>query len=116
MRATCVIERKSGESTVGGVVTPTWDEIYNGKCELTDFSSHPIEREVVGATVTTSAPSLRIPVSAPVVAINDRVRITSDPDNPDLVGLTVYVAEVRRKSMEKSRRITVTDFQSGVIG
>lgn len=116
MRATCVIERKSGETTDGGVVTSTWDEVYSGKCELTDFSSHPIEREVNGATITTSAPSLRVPVSAPVVKINDRVRITDDADNPDLVGLALYVTEVRRKSMEKSRRITVSDQQTGVIG
>lgn len=116
MRATCVIERKSGEATVGGVVTTTWTEIYDGKCELTDFDSHPMEREVVGGTLTASSPSLRLPVSAPVVAINDRVRITSDPDNPTLVGLTVYVSGIRRKGMEKSRRITVTDQQSGVIG
>lgn len=116
MRATCIIERKTGETTVGGVVTPTWTEVYVGKCELTDFSSHPIEREVNGATVTTSSPSLRLPVSAPVVKVNDRVRITSDPDNPDLVGLTVYVTEIRRKSLEKSRRITVSDQQTGVIG
>ena len=68
------------------------------------------------ATVSMSAPSLRVPVSAPVVAINDRVRITDDPDNPDLVGLTAYVSGVRRKSMEKSRRITVSETQSGVIG
>lgn len=116
MRATCVIERQSGETTVGGVVTATWAEVYDGKCELTDFDSHPIEREVAGATVSMSAPSLRVPVSAPEVAINDRVRITSDPDNPDLVGLTAYVSGVRRKSMEKSRRITVSETQSGVIG
>ena len=116
MRATCVIERQSGETTIGGVVTPTWTEVYDGKCELTDFDSHPMELEVVGGTLTTSSPSLRLPVSAPVVAINDRVRITGDPDNPTLVGLTVYVSGIRRKGMEKSRRITVTDQQSGVIG
>lgn len=116
MRATCVIERPNGETTVGGVVTPAWTEVYAGKCELTDFDSHPIDREVSGATLTMSSPSLRLPVSAPSVAINDRVRITSDPDNPDLVGLTAYVSGVRRKGMEKSRRITVSDTQSGVIG
>ena len=116
MRATCVIERKTGETTTAGVVTPTWTTIYEGKC----YSRYPglaqeANRDVSGATVTESRLIVRIPLGA-ACKPGDRVTIAADPDNPQMAGTVLLVESTDDQSQATAQRLLCSDPQSGVIG
>lgn len=116
MRATCKIERKSGESTSNqGVVTATWGAIYEGKCRITDFNAFPSTPDVGGQIATVNQPRVLVPFSAPEFAPGDRVTIISDPDNAANVSKVLRVVAERVKGQEVQRHLIVEDFQSGVL-
>lgn len=116
MRGTCTIERPNGETTVGGVVTPSFEHVYVGKC----YTRYPglaqeANREVGGATVTESRIVVRIPFG-PVCRPGDRVTITADSDNPQLAGAVYRVESIDDQSQATAQRLLCSDLQSGVIG
>lgn len=115
MRATCRIERTSGETTSPkGVVTTLWASVYEGKCRLTDFNAFPSTPVVGGAQITVNQPRVLVPVSSPEFLPGDRITILTDPDNHANVNKVLRVIVERVKSGEVQRHVIVDDFQSGV--
>lgn len=114
MRATCLIRRVMG-STVDewGAEVPTYATIYDGKC-YTRYPGMAFEQnpEVGGFNPTVSRLVLRIPFG-PVVKPGDRVDITSDVDNPQMVGSKLRVASMDDQSQATAQRVLCEDFQSG---
>ena len=116
MRATCRITRPGLTVTddSGDTSTPS-TFVYEGKCQLVDFNSHPSTPDVGGASVIVSQPRVLLPVAAPKNHPHDLVEVLADPDNPDVVGVQVVVNAIRRKAQEKSRHLICSDFQAGVV-
>lgn len=116
MRGTCVIERPTGTSTDDdGVVTPSFEPVYEGKC----YTRYPglaqeANREVGGATVVESRIVVRVPFG-PICRPGDRVTITGDLDNPQLAGAVYQVESIDDQSQSTAQRLLCTDFQSGVL-
>lgn len=115
MRGTCTIYRQMGVTSDDyGVQTPTFDEVYSGKCYLrypglafeTTFDS-------VGVAVAQSRVVLRVPFG-PVFAPGDLARIDSDLETPHLVGTVLRVASVDDQSQASAQRLLCEDNQAGV--
>lgn len=115
MRATCKIDRPTGESTSStGVVTTTWTQVYAGKCySRYPGLAHESNRDSAGAQVVESRLVVRIPFGT-VIRPGDRVTITADQDNPQLAGVVLRVASIDDQSQATAQRLLVEDFQSGV--
>lgn len=114
MRASCLIQRKSGSTTdEWGAVVPTYSEVYAGKC-YTRYPGMAFEQnpEAGGFNLTVSRVVLRIPFGA-VVKPGDKVSIVSDVDNPQMVGALLRVASSDDQSQSTAQRILCEDFQSG---
>jgi hypothetical protein len=110
----CIIERSTGETTSGGVVTPTRDEIYEGKCRLQVRST---TQDGQGTTAgeayqLVARIELQIPVSAPELLADDRVTMTAAALDPQLVGKVYTVRDVLAKTHLTSRRVTVLEVTS----
>lgn len=113
MRATCKIERKSGQSVSGGKTTPTYEQIYSGKC-YTRYPGLAWEQtpEVAGQPLVTSRLVVRIPFGS-VSRPGDLVTITADPDNPQLVNTVLRVESIDDQSQATAQRLICTDQQRG---
>lgn len=114
MRATCLIRRVTG-STIDewGAETPTYSEVYAGRC-YTRYPGMAFEQnpEAGGFNLTVSRIVLRIPFG-PIVKPGDAVTITSDVDNPQMVGSKLRVASMDDQSQSTAQRVLCEDFQSG---
>lgn len=117
MRGTCVIERPAGTTTDDdGVVTATFETVYEGKC----YTRYPglaqeANREVGGATVVESRIVVRIPFGT-IHRPGDRVTITADLDNPQLAGAVYRVESIDDQSQATAQRLLCSMPQSGAIG
>lgn len=110
----CVIRRKTGESTIGGVVTPTYSTLYTGKCRVQVKSdSQSGQGQNVGeAYLVVERLEVQLPVTVTGLQEGDRITISASALDPDLVGRVYAVRDVLRKSHLTSRRVTVLQVTS----
>lgn len=108
----CLVERPTGETTSGGVVTPTWDEIYEGKCRLQVRTQDGQGSTVGEAYQLVARTELQIPVTAAELLAGDRVTMTAAALDPQLAGKVYTVRDVLAKTHLTSRRITLLEVTS----
>lgn len=115
MRGECVIDRpgKTTTDAQGDTSTPLV-RVYSGCC-YTRYPGLAWEQtpESAGATVVASKLVVRIPFGT-IIRPGDRVTITEDPDNPQLVGTPLRVASIDDQSQASAQRLICDDFQAGV--
>ena len=116
MRATCKIERKSGQSTNSdGVTSTTFTQVYSGACYLRyPGLAQEAVRDVAGAQVVESRIVVRIPFGT-VCKPGDRVTITADPDNSQLVNTVLRIESIDDQSQATAQRLLCSDLQSGGV-
>lgn len=113
MTDTCVIRRRTGESTdtTTMVVTPTWVQVYAGKCRLQDTGS-------INGGARTETPGqdyqllvelqLQLPVGAAVLEVADEVTLTGSAHDASRVGDVLLVRDLAGKTDASALRVGVT--------
>jgi hypothetical protein len=110
---TCQIRRQTGESTVGGVITPTWSALYDGPCRVQKQTQAQGAGTNVGeATVFLERLEVQLPMSVVGLAADDQVTITASALDPDLVARVFSVRDVLSKSHATARRVSVIEVTS----
>lgn len=110
----CIIRRKTGESTSGGVVSPTYSTIYTGKCrvQVKPDAESGQSQNVGEAHLVVERHQVQLPIAVTGLQEGDRITITTSAFDPDLVGRVYAVRDVLRKSHPTSRRVTVLEATS----
>lgn len=114
MRGTCTVDRPGTSTTnADGAVSATFTKIYQGCC----YTRYPglaqeSNRDVAGTSVVESRLVVRIPFGV-VVRPGDRITITGDPDNPQLVGTVLRAESIDDQSQATAQRILCSDYQAG---
>lgn len=107
---TCTIRRSTGETTDpnSGVITPTWQDTYTGKCRVQQRDVQAQQHDVGEDYVLLQRVQVQLPVSVVGIQVDDEVTITASRD-PELVGRVFLVRDLAYKTDASSRRITVTE-------
>ncbi len=127
MRATCIIDRPvdktiddDGRSSIAYAQVypdPAWSPGHphaDGKCYVRyPGVAFETNRASAGVTIVDSRVIVRIPFGT-VHRPGDRVRILTDPDNPQLVGTRYRVASIDDQSQATAQRLLCSDYQAGV--
>lgn len=113
MTDTCTIRRRTGETPdpVTAVVTPTWAQVYAGKCRLQDTGS-------INGGARTETPGqdhqllvelqLQLPLGAAVLAVGDEVTLTGSQHDASRVGDVLLVRDLAGKTDATALRVGVT--------
>lgn len=108
----CTIRHKTGESASGGVITPTYSTLYNGKCRVQVRSEAGQGQNVGEAYLVVERHEVQLPMTVTGLREGDQITITASALDPDLVGRVYVVRDVVRKSHLTSRRVTVLEITS----
>lgn len=110
MADTCTIRRRAGETTDenSGVVTPTWDALYAGKCRVQQAIAQAAQHDVGEDYLLQMRLEVQLPMAVTGLAVGDEVTITASQD-PDLVGRVFLVRDLFHKTDASSRRVGVTE-------
>jgi hypothetical protein len=108
----CQIRRQTGETTTGGVITPTWTSLYDGPCRVQMRSITGGQATVGEAAVILERLEVQLPVTVVGLQEGDQVTVTASMGDPDLVARVFRVRDVLSKSHLTSRRVTVTEVTS----
>lgn len=109
----CTVQRKTGESEgPGGVISPTWSQVYAGKCRVQVRTEAGSPADVGEASVIITRHEIHLPISAVGILEGDQVTMTAATYDPDLVGRTYAVRDVLTKSEATARRVTAVEVSS----
>lgn len=107
-----VITRKTGETTSGGVITPTYTTLYTGKARIQQRSPAGSRTDVGQASLVIENREVQLPISVTGLDEGDIVTVTSAAIDPALPGKVFVVQGVLRKSHATCRRVTVIETTS----
>ena len=103
MTDTCRIRRKTGETTSGGVITPTYATVYTGPCRVQARRIAPRGREVGEAYVVVERTELQLPVAVTGLLDGDVVdQIVSGTDG-DLAARVYTLRGITAKTHDTKR-------------
>jgi hypothetical protein len=108
----CVIKRRTGETTSGGVITPTWSTLYTGKCRIQTRQLEGQGRDVGEAYVVLERREIQLPITATGLQEGDQATITASALDPDLVGRVYTIRTVTSKTHLTSRRAEIIEVTS----
>ena len=102
----CVIRRRDGETTgPGGVVTPTYETVYEGRCRMQQPTGAAREEDSGEASLLMVRFELQVPMSVVGVQADDEVLMTASVHDPDLVGREFLVRGLFHKTHATARRL-----------
>lgn len=111
MGSTCVIRRKTGESTdANGVVSDVFTTIYSGKCGLRMADAQSNQVVAAGQSLETQSPTLSIPVAAAgsaSVRPDDIATVTTPLDSFDSFVAIARIAGMHSQTHSTARRFPV---------
>jgi len=106
----CVIRRRTGETTgPGGVVTPTYEQLYAGRCRVQQPPVQAQAQEPGEAHVLVLRLEVHVPMPVSGLRVGDEVEITASAHDPDLVGRTFLVHDLAHKTQATARRLGVVE-------
>lgn len=111
---TCKIERRSGEVTVGTVVTPTYATVYTGACRVQAAAANWAgPTDVAEAALRLASFELQLPVvGSEGLRIDDRVTILTCLNDTDLVNRVFTITGASRKSHATTRKLPLLEVLS----
>ena len=107
----CRIERP-GEVVTDpetGVVSPSFELVYEGPCKVQQTLAQSSSQESGGAVFTVQDTALHVPVGAGPVAPGDRATMLTGVYNPALVGNVYRVTDLYEKSLQTAQRLRVEE-------
>lgn len=114
MRETCKITRpgvKTWNPATLQYETASVD-VYEGKCKLRLGFSRVRRTSTAGQLAVEQSATVSLPVkTSGGIRKDDRVKITASPDDPELVGVVVWIDADRAMSNATSRRLPVRETQ-----
>lgn len=109
----CTVRRRTGKTTgAGGVITPTWTNVYAGFCRVQTHNDQGAQREVAQAIVIIARKELQVPISAPALKEGDEVTITVCRLDAQETGKSYVIRDVPSKSEATARRLTMVEVTS----
>lgn len=113
MVSTCTIDRPGTPTEgPGGVITVPYTGVYSGKCRIKPGAPHG-ERVEIGEAGRVVARTLAwLPVSAPDVLEGDRLTITANAADTNLIGKTFRVRAVARSSTPTRTEVELIEVTS----
>lgn len=110
----CTIRRNLGLSTDpdSGVVSPTYETVYQGKCKVQTFTNRELMKSGGEHEFIIQRYEVQIPVAAVGVQTNDEAVIDASMFDPDLVGRAYRVVGLMNKSEGTARRLGVEEMPS----
>ena len=106
----CTIRRVTGQSTgAGGVVTPTYADLYTGKCRIQQASAQAQQQDPGEAAVLMLRLEVQLPMSVTGLQAEDVVTITASAHDEDLVGRTFVIRDLAHASHKTARRVQVME-------
>lgn len=115
MTDACTVRRRTGETEgPGGVITPTWADVYTGQCRVQVRSdvSPGSSSDVAEAALIIKTHEVHLPLSAVGILEGDEIEITAARYDPDLVGRVYRVRTVLTKSAATARRVSAIEVTS----
>lgn len=115
MTSECTITRITGKTLDDdtGRNVDTVETLYTGKCKIriAAASAGILEREPLGQSFALQESILSLPVAegTGMLLADDRVLITSNPDDPELVGLSWRIKKYSSQTSATQRRLVVED-------
>ena len=108
---TCVIERRTGQTTdpFSGVVTDTYMTVYIGKCRFQQPGTFSRPAEAGENQILLQRVSVQVPVAAAGVQVDDRVTVLTAGRDPDLVGRVFEIRELFVKTDGTAHRLGVDE-------
>ncbi|KQR02485.1 hypothetical protein ASF72_10650 [Arthrobacter sp. Leaf141] len=110
----CTVHRPGAKTTdpANGKVTRAMDEIYVGRCEFQQTVAQSTESEAGEHEFTAQDTVWKTPVGAGPFKINDVVKVTAAPEDPQLIGRTFRVTELFNKTYATAQRSRVEELTS----
>lgn len=106
----CTIGRQSGEATdQWGNVTPTWTQLYAGKCRVQQTAALAQEETVGESRLLMVRREIQLPMSVTGLEPDDQVLITASATDPDLPGRTFIVRDLAHGTDKTARRVGVVE-------
>ena len=110
----CTIRRQIGSTTdpETGKVTPTFDPVYSGKCQVQQTIAQSSNPEAGGHQFTVQELVLKVPVAVTGIEIGDTVTMTAAALDVELAGRVFRVSDLFHKTYPTSRRLRVEEVLS----
>ncbi|MFE7869760.1 DUF6093 family protein [Micromonospora humida] len=109
----CTIRRRTGETTgPGGVVTPTYATVYEGRCRMQQPTGQAREQEAGEASMLLLRFELQLPMSVAGVQADDEVLLVTSVHDPDLAGRDFLVRGLSHKTHAVMRRLQLEEVTS----
>ena len=107
----CTVRRKVGTTTDPdtGVITPTYDVLYAGKCRFQQRQVSASPAEAGDAQVLMLRMELQLPMSAIGFRVGDEVTGDTSAHDPDLPGRVFLVRDLAHKSHATARRLGIVE-------
>ncbi|MEV6344132.1 DUF6093 family protein [Actinoplanes sp. NPDC051851] len=114
MRDTCTIRRRTGMSPadpVTGKTTPTYQQLYTGRCRVQQSDVQADGRNVGEARIMLVRRTVQLPMSVTGLRPKDEIRIDSSADE-DLTGRAFVIQDLAGKTDASARRVGVIEATS----
>lgn len=106
----CVIRRPSGETTdQWGNISPTYTEIYQGKCRVQQQGVQAQEQLAGEARLLMVRLEIQLPMTVTGLEPEDQVEIIASAFDPDLPGRVFTIRDLAHGTEKTSRRIGVVE-------
>lgn len=104
---TCTIRRRSGETTdpFSGDVTPTYADVYDGRCRFQQQQAQAQQSDVGEAYVMLQRIEVQLPVAVTGLEVGDEITCTAAVRDADLVGRVFLIRDLAFKTDATSRRV-----------
>jgi hypothetical protein len=103
----CTIRRRNGETTDQntGEITPTYDQLYQGKCRVQQEAMQAQQQDAGEAYLLMVRLEVHLPIAVTGLQPDDEVKITASISDPDLPGRTFYIRDLAHASEKTARRV-----------
>lgn len=106
----CIIRRRTGESIgPGGVITPDYETVYQGKCRMQQPTGTAQEQESGEANLLLVRYELQLPMEAVGLEPDDEVLMVASVHDPDVVDREFLIRAVAHKSHAVMRRLQLEE-------
>lgn len=108
---TCLIQRRISETTddFSGVVTPTYETLYEGKCRVQQSSGQAEQADIGEAYLLILRLEIQLPMSVTGLEADDEVVLLTSVSDPDLPGRVFVIHTLAHKTDASSRRVQVQE-------